>query len=161
METIPILESLRTLIWSCLKGWIGIRFPHVSSMDAEQLKALLEQGSGTDLLILDVRSPAEFSCSHLPHAVSIESGLIQGIQDLEGVAGSRTRPILVYCSVGVRSAKAVLELQKRGFERVTHLEGGVFEWVNRGHSLVHQGQPTDKVHPYNRLWGLLLKTSEG
>jgi rhodanese-related sulfurtransferase len=127
-------------------------------MDADQLQAVLEQSSTTDLLILDVRSRAEFVCSHLPRAVAIELRSPQADQDIQEVAGSRKRPVLVYCSVGVRSAKMVMVLQNLGFEQVIHLDGGVFEWINRGHSLVCEGQATHKVHPFNRLWGFLLKT---
>jgi len=51
----------------------------------------------------------------------------------------------------------VKRLRERGFQKAVNLEGGLFEWVNQGHQLVHEGLPTTLIHPYNRLWGLLLK----
>ena len=60
-------------------------------------------------------------------------------------------------AVGVRSAAVVKRLRQRGFRKAVNLEGGLFEWVNQGHQLVHEGLPTTLVHPFNRFWGLLLK----
>lgn len=148
---------MRDLIWACLKGWIRARYPDVATMDAVDLQALLNTTSSSDWLLLDARTWAEFSCSHLPGAVPLHAGANQAEQTIERIAGSRNRPILVVCSVGVRSAKQARKLQRQGFRRVAHLEGGLFEWVNRGHTLEKQGQRTHLVHPFNRLWGLLLR----
>ncbi|MBI1194042.1 MAG: rhodanese-like domain-containing protein, partial [Bacteroidetes bacterium] len=39
--------------------------------------------------------------------------------------------------------------------------GGIFEWVNAGNSVVDpSGKPTERVHAYNRTWGLFLERGE-
>ncbi|MDF9798803.1 hypothetical protein OKW21_004066 [Catalinimonas alkaloidigena] len=39
--------------------------------------------------------------------------------------------------------------------------GGIFEWVNQGQDVVDSsGQPTEKVHAYDRVWGIWLKQGE-
>ncbi|MCP9772726.1 rhodanese-like domain-containing protein [Synechococcus sp. Tobar12-5m-g] len=106
-------------------------------------------------MILDARTAAECHVSGLPGAVRIaDGGKIPGLGSL-GEA-SLEKPIVVCCSVGLRSAAVVNRLQQLGFRRAVNLEGGLFEWVNHGHQLVHGDQATKRVHPFNRFWGLLL-----
>jgi hypothetical protein len=69
------------------------------------------------------------------------------------------KPIVTYCSVGYRSAAFAKKLSEAGYRNGTNLEGSIFRWANENRPLVHDGQPTDKVHPYNRLWGILLDKS--
>jgi 3-mercaptopyruvate sulfurtransferase SseA len=41
---------------------------------------------------------------------------------------------------------------------VSYLAGGIFQWANEERPLVDAaGNPTTRVHPYNRFWGRLLK----
>jgi len=64
-------------------------------------------------LLLDVRSPAEFREAHLPNALNVP------VQELPGRLGElapATRPIVVYCRSGGRSAQATTLLRQAGFE---------------------------------------------
>lgn len=105
-------------------------------------------------LLLDVRTPAEFRVSHLAGArfVSYDSIATATFADLD-----RTRPVVVYCSVGVRSERLGERLQALGFSQVRNLYGGLFEWVNEGHPVVNAAGPTANVHPYSALWSPWLK----
>lgn len=147
--------ALQRVAFFCLKRWIRLRHPAVSSITPEQLQRILAGGERDDWLILDARSPAEFACSHLPGAARIEvGGGIAGMGSMAALA--RDRPIVVCCSVGVRSAARVEELRRAGFTRVVNLEGGLFRWAWEGRSLIRQGEPTLLVHPYGPGWGWLL-----
>jgi hypothetical protein len=64
--------------------------------------------------------------------------------------------IVTYCSVGYRSAALALRLHAAGYRYVENLEGSIFEWANENRPLVHDGKPTDRVHPYNAVWEMLL-----
>lgn len=130
----------------------------VATMDVVAFQTLLDTASSTGWLILDARTHDEYAFSHLSGSVPLDTEITKGDGEIEEIAGSKSRPILVVCSVGLRSAKQASKLQSRGFMRVAHLEGGLFEWVNRGHRLVSQGKQVHKVHPYNLLWGLLLRS---
>ena len=143
-------------VWFWLKQSIRLRYPSVPSIRPDRLQKILAMQQAGDWLVLDARTTAEFNVSCLPGAVLIGDG--EEIP-LSGPLGNapRERPILVCCAVGVRSAAVVKRLRKRGFRKAVNLEGGLFEWVNQGHQLVHEGQPTTLVHPFNRFWGLLLK----
>lgn len=142
-------------MWFCLKQWIRLRYraPSILSDCLQRTLALQRPG---DWLILDARTAAEFKLSCLPGAVRFAQA---GETPIPGPLDQacREQPIVVCCSVGLRSAAVVNQLRRRGFGKAVNLEGGLFEWVNRGHQLVHGGQPTTLVHPFNRLWAWLLK----
>ena len=69
----------------------------------------------------------------------------------------RRQPVVVYCSVGVRSERLGERLHALGFRNVRNLYGGLFEWVNEGHPVVNAAGPTADVHPYSAFWGSWLR----
>ena len=64
--------------------------------------------------------------------------------------------IIAYCSVGLRSAGFIDDLQQRGYQQSYNLEGSLFEWANKGYRLEQSEKRTYVVHPYNGDWGVLL-----
>jgi hypothetical protein len=38
--------------------------------------------------------------------------------------------------------------------------GGIFEWVNNGYPIVNSAGPTQRVHAFDRTWGVWLKKGE-
>ena len=105
-------------------------------------------------LLLDIRTPAEFRVSHLRGARLVPYDSLATLQ-LAGV--DRAQPVVVYCSVGVRSERMGERLHALGFQNVHNLYGGLFEWINQGNP-VHDGRKaTANVHPYSALWGVWLK----
>jgi phage shock protein E len=78
------------------------------------------------LLVLDVRTAAEYAGGHLPGAVNIPHGeLAARIAELDG---ERERDIVVYCRTGVRAGEALEVLGKAGFTRLFHLKGDYTRW---------------------------------
>ena len=65
--------------------------------------------------------------------------------------------IIAYCSVGVRSAAFIRDLQQQGYQQAYNLQGSLFEWANKGYPLERDGRSMYKVHPYNSRWGLFLE----
>ena len=108
----------------------------------------------TPPLLLDVRTPAEFRVSHLAGARFVNFDSLSTVQ-LPDV--SRARPIVVYCSVGLRSERLGERLHALGFRQVRNLYGGLFEWVNEGHPVVNASGVTADVHPYSTFWGTWLR----
>jgi rhodanese-related sulfurtransferase len=107
---------------------------------------------------LDARERKEFDVSHLPNARWIGHSDF----DLKRIADlPKTTPIVVYCSVGVRSEKVGEKLKAAGYTNVQNLYGSIFEWVNQGNPVVDStGKPTQRVHAYSRTWGIWLKRGE-
>jgi predicted sulfurtransferase len=66
-------------------------------------------------------------------------------------------PIIVYCSVGYRSEKVAEQIIAAGYTQVSNLYGGIFEWVNEEQPVYDTKGKTQKVHAYNKVWGVWLR----
>ena len=111
-----------------------------------------------DYIILDAREWEEYEVSHMKDAIHIGYDHLE-VQKLDKL--DKTKPVLVYCSIGVRSEKIGEKLMEQGFEEVYNLYGSIFEWVNRGYPIYNiDGELTNKIHGYNRIWGVWIKNKE-
>jgi rhodanese-related sulfurtransferase len=138
-----------------LKLLIRLKFPTVKHITTQELAQWLLNPANSKLLVLDARSQAEYAVSHLQTALHIDS-IASNLAALLTV--SKDTPIVVYCSVGYRSAKLVQQLDRAGFSCVFNLSGGIFQWANEGHPIFKDDQHlTQLVHPYDAIWGKLLK----
>lgn len=138
--------------WQTVATAIDQKYPDIQTISTSELAAWRARTDTTQPLILDVRSDDEFAVSHLPgarHAPDIEAAL----SAIDGWDG----PIVVYCSVGYRSAKLAAELHERGHDRIRNLEGSIFRWANERRPLVDAEGATTFVHPYGSPWSRLLE----
>ena len=109
-------------------------------------------------VLLDAREEGEYAVSHLEGALFIgfdnwDKSVMEEID--------KNAPIVVYCSIGVRSEKIGEKLQKMGYTNVQNLYGSIFEWSNQGYPLVdNAGYPTKKVHGYSWAWGKWMTNKE-
>ncbi len=127
-------------------------FPDVPSLTTQELADQLAWGDDFSPIVIDVRKNEEFTISHLPNA-----HLARDVATVESLGIGRDQPLVVYCSIGYRSARLVEQLHQAGFTEAKNLEGSIFQWANEGRTLRQAGQPVEKVHPYSAIWGLLLK----
>jgi rhodanese-related sulfurtransferase len=83
----------------------------------------------TNLVILDVRTVAEYAAEHIEGAVHIPvEELASRIMELDPY-----RATLVYCRSGVRSAQGAQILVEHGFTTVYNMLGGLLDWIARGY----------------------------
>jgi sulfur-carrier protein adenylyltransferase/sulfurtransferase len=76
---------------------------------------------------VDVREPVEMQISKLTGSTLISiDDLPRRIAELD-----RNQETVVYCRIGVRSARAVEMLQKAGFDNVKNLRGGINAWADQ------------------------------
>jgi rhodanese-related sulfurtransferase len=139
-----------------IKFLIKLEFPKVPQITTKKFAEWLLDPVKPQPLVLDARTQAEYAVSHLKTGVRIDP-MTPDLTTLLTV--SKDMPIVVYCSVGYRSAKISQQLQEEGFSRVFNLSGGIFQWANEGRPLFKDEHPTQLVHPYNASWGKLLKQS--
>lgn len=85
--------------------------------------------------VVDVREPREYS-DDLGH---IAGSHLVPLGELEEVAKrwERSRPIVLVCRSGSRSAIGCGVLEKMGFESVTNLAGGMLAWRKAGLPVEH------------------------
>jgi len=104
-----------------------------------------------ELLVLDVREPAEFAAAHIAGSLHVPRGVLEQacewdfddtVPELAG--GRATREIVVVCRSGNRSLLAGETLLNMGFERVASLKTGVRGWNDFELPLVDgAGHPVD------------------
>ncbi|NND79448.1 MAG: rhodanese-like domain-containing protein [Maribacter sp.] len=122
-----------------------------------QISEAIESDS---IVFLDTREIDEFKVSHLKNAVWVGYDTFDPKIVKDSIPDTNT-PIVVYCSIGVRSEDIGEKLQKLGYKNIQNLYGGIFKWKNLGHPVFDTiGNETEKVHGYNKLWGKLLTKGE-
>lgn len=87
------------------------------------IPALVQSGA----LVIDVRTPAEFSGGAIQGAVNIPHDEIAA--RIGQVEADKSRPIIVYCRSGARSAVAKKSLEQAGYTQVVN--GGGFSKVQK------------------------------
>jgi rhodanese-related sulfurtransferase len=127
----------------------------VTQLPTSELAAWLADTNRPRPVLLDVRSPAEFRVGHLPGAIQVDPSA--KTRELLKLPGNHHGPYVVYCSVGWRSSILAGRLAAAGFTNVANLEGSVFAWANEDRPLEAGGHPVSRVHPYNRVFGRLLR----
>jgi len=137
---------------SRLRPMISLRHPGIAWMRTEALAERLRAGTAEKPLLLDARSSDEYAVSHIAGATRVDPD--GDALDPTGIP--RDTPIVVYCSVGYRSAAVVRRLDGAGFTRVYNLQGGIFEWANEGRPVERDGVVVHEVHPYSGVWGRML-----
>ncbi len=141
------------LKWSAAEKMIDTRFTDVRHITPDSLQAALADTT-RQILLLDTREAEEYSVSHIAGAVQVDPDE-RAFDFLATV--DRDTPIVTYCSIGYRSSAVAERLTEKGFADVSNLRGSIFRWANEGRPLVHNGESVQEVHPYDRVWGQLLK----
>jgi molybdopterin/thiamine biosynthesis adenylyltransferase/rhodanese-related sulfurtransferase/molybdopterin converting factor small subunit len=97
----------------------------VPEITPEAVKAHLDRKD--DLVILDVREPHEVQICRIEGSTVIPLGeLPKRVGELDP-----SRPLVVHCKVGGRSAKAVAFLREHGFPQALNLQGGILNWIDK------------------------------
>lgn len=76
--------------------------------------------------LIDVRTPQEFAKGHIPKAVNIDYKNADFKSQINILDTSK--PVLLYCHSGGRSAKSYKILKEKGFKEVYDLQGGFTAW---------------------------------
>jgi len=153
---VGIFACSPALKWPLVRYQIARAFPDVAHISTDELAAWLSDPSRPPPLLLDVRSPEEFALSHIPGALQVCPNAKP--EDVLRIIGNR-REIVVYCSVGYRSARLASRLIHQRIDKkptIYNLRGSIFQWANEKRPLVDAHGPASKVHPYDRSWGRLL-----
>jgi molybdopterin/thiamine biosynthesis adenylyltransferase/rhodanese-related sulfurtransferase len=99
----------------------------ISEIDATQARDRIDSG---EPVVVDVREQDERDEGHIAGAVHIPRGHLES--RIERLAPDTSRPVIVYCSAGNRSAFAAKTLADLGYEDVVSLAGGFTDWKRNG-----------------------------
>jgi len=102
---------------------------HPNVINNEELQA--KMASNEKMVILDVREEAEYAFNHIPNAISIPLGELEGrLSEL-----NKEDEIFVVCRTGSRSDLAAQKLAANGFTKVVNVLPGMSKWAGDTASL--------------------------
>lgn len=113
----------------------GIRPAAIRSVNVAQVQEQLGKGA---IVLVDVRSRAEWEGGHIPGALHIPLGELAERQ----TEIPSTGPVVVQCRTGGRAAIGASLLQRLGRTNVLKFDGGYLAWQAAGHP-VEEGTPAD------------------
>lgn len=97
----------------------------ITNVNASEFKDLLD--NSTDLLLVDVRTPQEYTAGHIAGAVNIDwknqETFATKIAEI-----SKDKTVLIYCHSGHRSGLAGKYLKEKGYTKIYNLETGIMGW---------------------------------
>ncbi|XP_076824903.1 uncharacterized protein LOC143470567 [Clavelina lepadiformis] len=166
----------------CLAG-IRKRFSTAPQMSTEEFYSMWIKANNRDtleaekVLLLDIRKKEEYEVSKISGAVWINAGCnleenMTVVNDLikqnSNTTGAENLIVVAYCSLGYRSSQLIGQLKEKKMQmsgphletvKFYNLEGSIFKWANENKPLVLPDNTTSTsfVHPFNSLWGKLLR----
>lgn len=118
MKHLLVSLMLLAIIVTCAK-------PKEESPQLEQTTINILKQKPSDGVILDVRTPQEFSKGHVQGAVNLDF-LAEPSEELKGL--DKNQKYYVYCAGGVRSGKMVTQMKEMGFSKLVDLNDGFSSW---------------------------------
>lgn len=163
----PIVVASYTLLATDNSGLaevhnaIEYEFANVRHIDGDQLSKLKEE----EIILFDVRETSEYNVSHLKDAIHVDPEMLADdfVEKFSDISNEKT--VIFYCSVGQRSSDFADRVQgaliSSGAKAAYNLEGGIFKWHNERRVLFDKNaKPTQYVHPYDAIWGRMVKDQQ-
>ena len=123
MKKLITLLCFALLVVSCAEEKKG----EVKIVSAEEMQTLIEL---EDVQLVDVRTPEEYEEGYIAQSQNIDFNSPTFEEDIKEL--DKTRPVVLYCRSGGRSAKCAKKLIDAGFVKIYDLEGGISKWKHKG-----------------------------
>jgi len=99
----------------------------ITNMNVKDFSAKTQEAG---VVVLDVRTPGEFSQGHIQGAINID--VEASTFDSEIAKLDKTKTYAVYCHSGNRSGVATQAMAKDGFTHLFNLQNGISDWMAQG-----------------------------
>lgn len=86
-----------------------------------------------DVQLIDVRTPQERRDGFIKNSQNIDFNSPTFDADILNL--DKSKPVILYCRSGRRSAACGKKMKAAGFEKIYDLEGGVTQWQFKGYNL--------------------------
>jgi Rhodanese-related sulfurtransferase len=86
-----------------------------------------------ELVLLDVRTQAEYDSGHILNAINISHEQI--LEDPELLAEYKDSQMVVFCRSGGRAGKVIQLLESIGFEDIIDIDGDMLAWSEAGYRM--------------------------
>jgi rhodanese-related sulfurtransferase len=88
-----------------------------------------------EVIILDVRTPAEYVAGHIDGAINFDIHSHEFQVQLSIL--DKQAHYAVYCRSGNRSSYACQDMLDIGITNIDHLENGIIAWVDKNYPVIH------------------------
>ncbi len=95
----------------------------MKEISVQELKE--KKDTGEDFQLIDVREDFEFEMSNLGGLLIPLGGIL-----IEANKVDKTKPVVVMCRSGKRSAAAIMQLERLGYTNLYNLKGGILAWAD-------------------------------
>jgi rhodanese-related sulfurtransferase len=102
----------------------------IVNMDVSEFADVI---TNQDIVILDVRTPAEFASGRIANAINIDAESGNFVAEIQAL--DKTKTYAVYCRSGRRSGVAAETMANAGFTSLYNMNGGTIDWTNSGFPL--------------------------
>jgi rhodanese-related sulfurtransferase len=103
----------------------------IKNVSPQEAHVLIEKNNkNPDFVILDVRTPEEFSEGHIEDAVNLDFYSDNFEEELEKLDKNKT--YVTHCRSGSRSAKTLNLMKELGFKEAYNITGGIVQWESEG-----------------------------
>jgi rhodanese-related sulfurtransferase len=99
----------------------------ITNMNVKDFSAKTQEAG---VVVIDVRTPGEFSQGHIQGAINID--VEAPTFDSEIAKLDKTKTYAVYCHSGNRSGVATQAMAKVGFTHLFNLQNGIADWMAQG-----------------------------
>jgi len=99
-------------------------------VDAEGFNKLT---TNPETIVVDMRNHYEYEVGHFKNAIEVPSDTFrdQLPMAIEMLKDKKDKPIIMYCTGGIRCEKASAWMLHNGFKQVYHLEGGIINYTRQ------------------------------
>jgi rhodanese-related sulfurtransferase len=122
ISRISALFFILSLITNC-KNNQAETTSEIKLVTAEEMQTILDV---EDAQLIDVRTPEEFEEGHILNAQNIDFSSPTFDEEVNKL--DKSRPVILYCRSGGRSAKCAEKMKEAGFKKIYDLEGGISKW---------------------------------
>ena len=116
----------------------------------------LASANSDDLLLLDVRTPAEYGTAHIPGSINVPVDLLDA--NAAVIGGRIDRDAVLICRAGPRAERAQRALAGVGVTRTSVLEGGFEAWRDAGQDVEYGEARWDLERQVRLVAGSLVAT---
>lgn len=99
----------------------------IQIVTAEEMQELSQL---EDVQLVDVRTPEERKEGYIANSQNIDYNSPSFDKEIEKL--DKSKPVIVYCKSGNRSAKCAAKMKDAGFVKIYDLDGGIAKWKYKG-----------------------------
>ena len=130
MRRLLIVISLSFLVLTVAVLTVSCKNEQGENIEVVTPEEMQEISELEDVQLIDVRTPEEFDEGRIANSQNIDYFSETFEEDIQKL--DKTKPVVVYCKSGKKSAECADKMKDKGFVKIYDLEGGIAKWKYKG-----------------------------